>query len=344
MIVVMSADSTPKDVETVEKHIVDAGMRPHHIVGAERTIIGVIGAIYPELQNELEALPGVMEAVRVSRPYKLTGREFHPIDSVVTVGGVRIGGDEPLVVMAGPCAVESEEQLMTTARLVKESGAKILRGGAFKPRTSPYSFRGLGEDGLKILAAARDETGLPVITEVMDTRDVDVVARHADILQIGARNVQNYALLEEAAQAGKPVLLKRGFATTYEDLLLAGEYILATGNADLLLCERGIRTFEAGTRNTMDLTAIPVLRRLSHLPIVADPSHGTGAWYLVTPMAMAAAIAGVHSLLIEVHPTPDTAKSDGPQSLTPKNFAKLMAQLDQLSAIFERPPAMASAS
>ena len=344
MIVVMSADSTPNDVASVEKHIVDAGLAPHHIVGAERTVIGVIGAIYPELQNEIEALTGVMEVVRVSRPYKLTGREFRPADTVVEVSGVRIGGDEPLVVMAGPCAVESEEQLMTTARLVKAAGAQVLRGGAYKPRTSPYSFRGLGLDGLKILAAARDETGLPVITEVMDTRDVEAVAAHADILQIGARNVQNYALLEEAARAGKPVLLKRGFATTYEDLLLAGEYVLAAGNPDLLLCERGIRTFEVGTRNTMDLAAIPVLRRLSHLPIVADPSHGTGAWYLVSPMAMAAAVAGVHSLLIEVHPTPETAKSDGPQSLTPKNFSRLMVQLQALVAAFPRPPAMAAAS
>ena len=241
-------------------------------------------------------------------------------------GGTKIGGGE-FAVFAGPCAVESEEQVVSTARAVKAQGANVLRGGAFKPRTSPYSFRGLGEDGLKMLAAAGQETGLPVITEVMSQRDVELVYRYTDVLQIGARNMQNYSLLDEVGQVDKPVMVKRSFAGTYEDLLLAAEYVMAGGNTQVILCERGIRTFETFTRNTLDINAIPSIHRLSHLPIVADPSHGTGKWYLVAPMAMAAAAAGADGLIIEVHPNPDTAKSDGAQSLTFENFAKLMAQV-----------------
>jgi len=292
----------------------------------ERVVIGVVGQTYPELRDELELLAGVREVVPISRPYKLTSREFQPANTVIRFGGVTVGGGE-LVVFAGPCAVESAEQVMATARAVKAAGAQVLRGGAFKPRTSPYSFRGLGEDGLKMLAEARAETGMPVITEVMDTRDVELVSRYADVLQIGTRNMQNFTLVEEVGKAGKPVMLKRGLSATYEDWLLAGEYIMATGNRQLMLCERGIRTFEHYTRNTLDLTAIPVIKRLSHLPVVADPSHATGKWYLVTPMAVAAAAVGADALIVEVHPNPDTALSDGAQSLTFQNFEKLMRQV-----------------
>ena len=326
MIVVMQLECTAKDIQGVQEHLDKRGLQGHLSKGVERIVIGVVGQTYPELQDELEVLAGVREVVRISRPYKLTGREFQPSNTVIRVGGVTIGGGE-LVVFAGPCAVESEEQLMSTARAVKAAGATVLRGGAFKPRTSPYSFRGMGEEGLKLLEEARNETGMPVITEVMDTKDVELVSRYADILQIGARNMQNFALLEEAGRAGKPVMLKRGFSATYEDWLLAGEYVMATGNRQLMLCERGIRTFEHFTRNTLDLAAIPVIKRLSHLPVVADPSHGTGKWYLVTPLAMAAAAVGADALIVEVHPNPDKALSDGAQSLTFENFEKLMRQV-----------------
>jgi 3-deoxy-7-phosphoheptulonate synthase len=323
MIAVMQLDCTAENIQAVQEHLEKRGLQGHLSQGTERIVIGVVGQTYPELGDELEVFAGVREVVRISRPYKLTGREFQPANTVLEVGGVVIGGEE-LVVLAGPCAVESEEQMMATARAVKAAGATVLRGGAFKPRTSPYSFRGLGEDGLKLLEQARAETGMPVITEVMDTRDVELVARYADILQIGARNMQNFNLLEEVGKAGKPVMLKRGLSATYEDWLLAGEYVMATGNRQLMLCERGIRTFEHLTRNTLDLAAIPVIKRLSHLPIVADPSHGTGKWYLVTHLAMAAVAVGADALMVEVHPNPDTALSDGAQSLTFENFDKLM--------------------
>ena len=326
MIVVMQLDSTEGEIEGVQSHLERLGLKGHLSQGAERTVIGVVGQTYPELRDELEVLPGVREVVPISRPYKLTGREFEPANTVIKVRDVTVGSGE-LVVFAGPCAVESEEQVMATARAVKAAGAEILRGGAFKPRTSPYSFRGMGEDGLKILAQARDETGLPIITEVMAIPEVELVSRYADILQIGTRNMQNFSLLDEVGKVGKPVMLKRGLSATYEDWLLAGEYIMAGGNRQLMLCERGIRTFEHYTRNTLDLTAIPVIKRLSHLPVVADPSHGTGKWYLVTPMAVAAAAVGSDALIVEVHPNPDTALSDGAQSLTFENFDKLMKQV-----------------
>ena len=328
MIVVMDVNSTDGHLEALQRHLSDRGLQVHVSKGLERTVVGVIGQIYPELQDELEVMEGVSEVLRVSKPYKLTSREFNPQDTVVSIGdgSVRVGGGE-FAVFAGPCAVESEEQVIVTARAVKAQGASVLRGGAFKPRTSPYSFRGLGEDGLKMLAAARDETGLPIVTEVMSPRDVEMVSRYSDILQIGARNMQNYALLDEVGRIDKPVLVKRSFSSTYEDLLLSAEYVMAGGNSQVILCERGIRTFETFTRNTLDLNAIPSIHRLSHLPIIADPSHGTGKWYLVAPMAAAAAAAGADGLIIEVHPTPDTAKSDGAQSLTFENFAALMAQV-----------------
>ena len=324
----MDANCTEIHVDAVRQHLVERGLRAHLSAGVERKVIGVIGQIYPELQNELGVMDGVSEIVTISKPYKLPGREFNPEDTVVSIGSgeVKIGGGE-FAVLAGPCAVESEEQLLATARAVKAQGATVIRGGAYKPRTSPYSFRGMGEDGLKLLAAARDETGLPIITEVMSPRDVDLVSRYADVLQVGARNMQNYSLLDEVGMADKPVMVKRSFAGTYEDLLLAAEYVMAGGNKQVMLCERGIRTFETFTRNTFDINAIPSLHRLSHLPVVADPSHGTGKWYLVAPVAAAAVAAGADGLIIEVHPNPDEAKSDGAQSLTFENFERLMAQV-----------------
>ncbi|MSQ40860.1 MAG: 3-deoxy-7-phosphoheptulonate synthase [Dehalococcoidia bacterium] len=323
MIAVMSANCTEEEIQAVQNHIAQRGFSSQISRGVERVVVGVLGQPYPGLQDELEVMSGVAEVIRVSAPYKLASRKFHPENTVVHVGNVAIGGNE-LVVMAGPCAVESEEQLMATAKAVKAAGARILRGGAFKPRSSPYAFRGLGEAGLKLLAQARKETGLPVITEVMDTEDVDLVARYTDILQIGARNMQNFTLLDVVGKVRKPVMLKRGLSATYQEWLLAAEYILAGGNSEVILCERGIRTFETYTRNTMDTAAIPVVHRLSHLPIIADPSHGTGKWHLVTPMALASVAAGADGLMLEVHPTPDTAWSDGAQSLTFENFAKMM--------------------
>ncbi|MBI2165229.1 MAG: 3-deoxy-7-phosphoheptulonate synthase [Chloroflexi bacterium] len=326
MIIVMRKDCSREDIAQVQQRIRQRGLSDHLSQGVERTIIGVLGSIYPELKDELELIPGVMEVIRVTKPYKLSSREFHPDNTVVRVGSVVIGGDE-VVVMAGPCSVESEEQLLTAARAVRAAGGRILRGGAFKPRTSPYSFRGMGVEGLRLLARAREETGLPVITEVMQPQDVELVAQYADILQIGARNVQNYMLLDAVGKIKKAVLLKRGFATTYEEWLLSAEYILSAGNEDVILCERGIRTFETYTRNTLDVAAIPVIKKLSHLPVIADPSHATGQWKLVTPVALAAVAAGAHGLEIEVHPEPDKALSDGAQSLTPENFARLMDQV-----------------
>ncbi|MBI4588960.1 MAG: 3-deoxy-7-phosphoheptulonate synthase [Candidatus Rokubacteria bacterium] len=323
MIIVMQRGSSDDDIRRIEERLNQKGYKAQVSRGVERTVIGVVGRIIPELKDEMEVLSGVSEVLRVSKPYKLASREFKPESTIVKVGNVAIGSDQ-VVVMAGPCAVETEEQVISTAHAVKAAGASILRGGAFKPRTSPYSFRGHGVQGLRMLAKARAETGLPVITEVMSTEDVETVAEYADILQVGARNIQNYNLLDRVGRVQRPVLLKRGFSTTYEEWLLCAEYILAGGNNNVILCERGIRTFETGTRNTMDLCAIPVVKKLSHLPVIADPSHGTGKWYLVKPMSLAAIAAGAHGLEIEVHPNPDTAWSDGPQSLNFENFNSLM--------------------
>ena len=327
MIVVMNADATKNELDSVLSHVREAGLKPSVTYGAERNIVGVVGgAITSDLASSLERLPGVMEILRVSRPFKLTSREFHPHDTVIDVGGTTVGGSD-LTVMAGPCSVESEEQMVATAKAVKEAGATMLRGGAFKPRTSPYSFRGLGEEGLKHLATAREATGLPVITEVMTVEDIDLVHRYADVLQIGARNMQNFNLLDEIGKQDKPVMLKRGLSATIEEWLLAAEYILDKGNSQVMLCERGIRTFETYTRNTLDISAIPLTQRLSHLPVICDPSHGTGKWYLVPPMAGAAVAAGANGIMVEVHPSPDHAKSDGAQSLTFENFNRLMGQV-----------------
>jgi len=326
MIVVMKVGSSQDEISGVKKRIEDVGLKSHISEGIEHTVIGVLGQVFPELRDTLELLPGVDHVIPVSKPYKLSSREFHPRDTIAKINSVAIGGNE-IVVMAGPCAVESEEQLFATAHAVKAAGATVLRGGAFKPRTSPYQFRGLGESGLKILAQAGKETRMPIITEVMSPDHVDLVAKYADILQIGARNMQNFILLDEVGKTKKPVLLKRGLSSNIQEWLLAAEYVLAQGNEQVILCERGIRTFETYTRNTMDLSAIPIIEKVSHLPIIADPSHATGKWYLVTPLALAAVAAGADGLLIEVHPNPDMALADGPQSLTFDNFRLLMSQL-----------------
>jgi len=322
----MKVGSGQDEISRVTNRIESVGLKAHISEGIEHTVIGVLGQVFPELRDALELLPGVDQVIPVSKPYKLASREFHPLDTIIEINGVAIGSNE-IVVMAGPCAIESEEQLMSTAHAVKAAGATVLRGGAFKPRTSPYQFRGLGENGLKILAQAGKETQMPVITEVMSPDHVDLVAKYTDILQIGARNMQNFILLDEVGKTKKPVLLKRGLSSTIQEWLLAAEYVLAQGNEQVILCERGIRTFETYTRNTMDVSAIPIIEKVSHLPIIADPSHATGKWYLVTPLALAAVAAGADGLLIEVHPNPDLALTDGPQSLTFDNFRLLMSQL-----------------
>ena len=336
MIVVLSLD-TPKEVVDAVKARIEShpGLSAQVFNGIQRIVVGVLGSVPPDLKDELEVLPGVAEVVPISKPYKMASREFHPDNSTVTVGDAVIGGPEP-VIMAGPCSVEDEEQMVSTARAVKAAGAKILRGGAFKPRTSPYSFRGMGVEGLELLSTAGKETGLPIITEVMSVTDVDTVARYSDILQIGARNMQNYNLLDEVGKLNKPVMVKRGLSASYEEWLLAAEYVMAGGNTQVMLCERGIRGFETYTRFTMDVAAIPVIKRLSHLPILGDPSHSTGRWYLVTPVALAAIAAGAHGLLVEVHPNPDVAKCDGPQSLTFANFSSMMDQVKAVSGAVKR--------
>ena len=326
MIVVMRIGSSQEEIRRVIDRIEVGGLKAQISQGIVQTVIGVLGKPFPELRDALELLPGVEQVIPVSKPYKLASREFHPQDTIIKLNGVTIGG-EGIVVMAGPCAVESEEQLFSTARAVKVAGATVLRGGAFKPRTSPYQFRGLGKGGLAMLAQAGKENQMAVITEVMAPEHVDLVAKYADILQVGARNMQNFILLDEVGKTKKPVLLKRGLSSSIQEWLLAAEYILNQGNEQVILCERGIRTFENYTRNTIDISAIPIIEKVSHLPIIADPSHGTGKWYLVLPLALAAVAAGADGLLIEVHPNPDQALADGPQSLTFDNFRLLMTQL-----------------
>ena len=335
MIIVMKKGCSEDEINALRERLEGLGLQAHLSVGVERTVVGVIGKPDPELKDTLEYMSGVAEVVLVSRPFKLPSREFHPDDTVIKVGDVVIGGED-LVVIAGPCAVESPEQILDTARLVKETGAQVLRGGAFKPRTSPYSFRGLGESGLQMLAQAKEEMGLPVITEVMSPQDVELVCSYADILQIGARNMQNFILLDEVGMAKKPVMLKRGLSATIEEWLLAAEYILSKGNSEVILCERGIRTFETYTRNTLDLSAIPLIKKLSHLPIVTDPSHSTGKWYLVPPMALASAAAGAHGIMVEVHPNPQMALCDAAQALTFDNFRGLMQQLANSTQSLQR--------
>ncbi len=322
----MRKGATEAQIDQVVTQIETLGFKSHLSRGEERTIIGVIGNDRPLGDHPLSLLEGVETIIPILHPFKLASRDFHPDDTIVPINGIAVGGQR-IIIMAGPCAVESREQLWETAAIVKASGAAMLRGGAFKPRSSPYSFQGLGREGLELLSEVRAETGMPVVSEVMTPADVEVAALHVDILQIGARNMQNYPLLQEVGRVGHPVLLKRGLMSTIEELLLSAEYILAQGNGRVILCERGIRTFERYTRNTLDISAIPVIKKLSHLPVIVDPSHATGSWEYVSATSKAAVAAGADGLLIEVHPHPERALSDGPQSLRPDNFTRLMAQL-----------------
>jgi 3-deoxy-7-phosphoheptulonate synthase len=325
MVVVMRERATEAEIQAVIAQLIEMGYDVHRSSGASHTVIGAVGNGSGDPQL-ISVQDGVREVLRITEPYKLASRTFKPENTVITIGDVRIGGDE-VVVMAGPCSAESEEQVETTAAAVKRAGAKVLRGGAFKPRSSPYSFQGLGEAGLRMLRSASDRHDLKLVTEVMEIAQIDLIGKYADIYQVGARNMQNYSLLRELGHARKPVLLKRGISATIEEWLLSAEYVLAGGNMDVMLCERGIRTFENYTRNTLDISAIPVVQKLSHLPVLVDPSHGTGRRDKVSPMARAAVAAGADGLIIEVHCDPDHAKSDGAQSMFPNQFDRLMAEL-----------------
>jgi 3-deoxy-7-phosphoheptulonate synthase len=335
VLIVMDRSATGEDVGRIVAAAERLGLKAHPIPGAQRTAVGITGNKGTVGPGAFESLPGVLEVIRVSHPYKLVSREFHPEDTIVSVGGVPVGGTR-IVVIAGPCAVETRDQTLTIARQVKARGADLLRGGAYKPRTSPYAFQGLAEEGLKILAEAREATGLPVVTEVLDTETVDLVASYADCLQVGARNMQNFELLKKAGRTGKPVLLKRGMSATLEEFLLAAEYVLSEGNPNVVLCERGIRTFSDFTRNTLDLSVVPAVERLSHLPIVVDPSHGTGRRDKVVPMSRASIAAGADGIVVEVHHKPAEALSDGPQALTPDMFSELMDQIRPIAAAVGR--------
>lgn len=328
MIVVMQKGATPEQIKKVEARVIDFGFTPHRIEGEERTVVACVGVGDRKDLDALRLNDGVQDLVPISKPFKLASSEVKKERTVISVrdGLVKIGGEE-VVVMAGPCSVENEEQIVSTAKAVKKAGAKILRGGAWKPRTSPYAFQGLEEEGLKLLDLARKETGLAVITEVMNPRDIELVERYSDIMQVGARNVQNFAMLKELGQCKKPIFLKRGLATTIQEWLMSAEYIISSGNPDVILCERGIRTFETATRNTLDLNAVPVLNELTHLPVIVDPAHGTGLWQYVAPMSCAAIAAGADGLMIEVHPEPEIAWSDGGQSLKFNTFENLMKRV-----------------
>jgi 3-deoxy-7-phosphoheptulonate synthase len=325
MVVVMEERATETQIEKVVARLVELGMDVHRSTGVSRTVLGVVGQKRPD-PGLIEMMEGVHEVMRISEPYKLASRTFKPEGTVITVGDVRIGGDE-VIVMAGPCSAETPEQVRSTATAVRKAGAKIFRGGAFKPRSSPYSFQGLGEEGLRMMHEACKAENMALITEVMDANQIELIGRYADIYQVGARNMQNFTLLKELGNVRKPVLLKRGLAATIEEWLMSAEYILSGGNTDVILCERGIRTFETATRNTFDISAIPVVKKLSHLPVVADPSHGAGRRDMVVPMARAAVAAGADGLIIEVHCDPDHAWSDGAQSMFPAQFDRLMAEL-----------------
>lgn len=334
MLVVLHSKASKKNIDDIINHIENIGFKAELIPGSMRTAIGILGNKNYDSAASLAQFPGVKEIIRVTKPYKLVSREFKPDDTIVKVGNVKIGGPsnsfgaaKNFVVMAGPCSVESEEQIMKTAEAVKKAGAQILRGGAFKPRSTPYSFQGLGLEGLKLLAKAKKRYGLPIVTELLHIKNIDLVAQYSDIIQIGARNMQNFELLQEVGKLRKPVLLKRGLSARLEEFLLAAEYILNAGNPNVILCERGIRTFETATRNTMDLNIIALTKELSHLPIISDPSHGTGRYSLVGPLSLASHAVGAHGLIIEVHPDPAKALSDGEQSLNLKNFSTLMKKL-----------------
>jgi len=336
MLVVMETTARPEEVEAVVRHIEKMGLRAHPIPGAQRTAIGITGNRSSIDASAVEIFPGVKEVIRVSNPYKLVSREARPENSVINVGGVEVGGDA-VVVIGGPCAVESRDQLRTIAEAVRAAGGQMLRGGAFKPRTSPYSFQGLGEQGLEILAEVGREFGLPVITEAIDDESLKLVSRYADAIQIGARNMQNFSLLKSAGRLRKPVLLKRGLAATLEEFLLSAEYIMSEGNYNVMLCERGVRTFTDHTRNTLDLSIVPAIKRISHLPILVDPSHGTGKRAKVLPMSRAGIAVGADGILVEVHHRPEEALSDGPQSIVPADFERLMKEVEAIAAVLGRP-------
>ncbi len=336
MIISIKLHATKEEVDQVRARIEGFGYKVHSIVGEERVVIGAVGmGDVTACIESLEAMPQVEKAVRISAPYKFVSKEFRPGKTEIKAGGVVIGGDE-FVMMAGPCSVESERQILESAEIVARAGAKILRGGAFKPRTSPYDFQGLEEEGLKLLAKAREATGLGIITEVMSDRDVDLVAEYADVLQIGARNMQNFALLKTLGKCGRPILLKRGLSATVKELLMSAEYIVAHGNSDVMLCERGIRTFETVTRNTCDIGAIAALSEMTHLPVILDPSHAAGRRSLVPALARAGVAVGADGLIVEMHPQPEKAVSDGAQSLDPKQFAKMMADLKPYIALWKQ--------
>ncbi|BCR06117.1 3-deoxy-7-phosphoheptulonate synthase [Desulfuromonas versatilis] len=330
MLIVMDHNATEEQVKAVQKAVEVMGLEAKPIPGSERTAIGVLGNQGYVDDATIRELPGVRECIHVSKPYKLVSRDFHPESTVVEAAGVRFGDGQRPVVIAGPCSIENEKQMLDAARQVKAAGGQVLRGGAFKPRTGPHSFQGLGVEGLKLLRQAGDAEGLPVITEVMRIDQLEAVCRHADILQIGARNMQNFDLLKEAGRSGFPVLLKRGMSATIEEFLAAAEYLLAEGNERVILCERGIRTFERATRNTLDLSVVPLIRQMSHLPIIVDPSHATGKRPLVPVMAKAALVAGAHGIMVEVHPEPEKALCDGAQSLSGEGFASLMGEVEGL--------------
>ena len=335
MIIVLRPDASDADLDHIVKKLRDLGLQAHISKGVERTLVGAIGDEAVLRAIPLQAFPGVENVLPILKPFKLASRDFRKENSVVSVGNVEVGGRR-LAVIAGPCAVENRTLMIEIAKGVKEGGASLLRGGAFKPRTSPYAFQGLEEEGLKYLVEARERTGLPIVTEVMDGRDIELIVRHADMLQIGARNMQNFRLLKEVGLCKKPVLLKRGISATIKEWLMSAEYILAGGNRDVILCERGIRTFETATRNTLDLSAIPVLKQMTHLPVIVDPSHAVGKWDLVAPMAKAAVAAGADGLLIEVHSNPEEALCDGEQSLKPRAFKQLMEDLRPIAAAMGR--------
>jgi 3-deoxy-7-phosphoheptulonate synthase len=332
MLILMNADHSKSDLEGVLDKVRALKLKPHVIPGATSVAVGITGNSGALDRNEFISLPGVADAVPVTKPYKLAGRHFKTEDTVIDFGKVKLGGKD-FPVIAGPCAVESEEQCLRIAKAVKKSGAHLLRGGAFKPRTSPYAFQGLGKKGLEILAACGKEVGLPIVTEVLDQRTLEDVERYADVLQVGTRNMQNFALLKELGQVKKPVMLKRGLAATLDEWLMSAEYLLAEGNSKVFLCERGVRTFSDHARNTLDLTVVPAVKELSHLPIIVDPSHATGVRSRVAPMARAAAAAGAHGLMVEVHDEPKKALCDGAQALSPEDFAELMSDLKKIAAV-----------
>lgn len=328
----MEAKATGSQIENVVDHVLKTGMKTRVVTGEERTIIGVIGNERKLEESQFKSLPGVENVFRILKPYKLVSREFQKESTIIKVNGTLIGNGHR-VVIAGPCAVESEEQILKSAHIVKNSGAQMLRGGAFKPRTNPYTFQGLGVEGLKLLQKAKKETGLPIVTEVLEASDVELVSEYADILQIGTRNMQNYQLLKAVGRINKPVLLKRGMSATLQEFLMSAEYILSEGNHQVILCERGIRTFVEYTRNTLDLNIVPVVKKLSHLPIIVDPSHGTGRTDIIIPMSLASLAAGADGLIIEVHPDPENSVSDADQTLSPEKFEELMIKIKQLETI-----------